>query len=259
VRAVQEHEVFPAPNPRLLSEVARADAVVYGMGSLYTSICPSLILAGVGEAIAARGVPKLLLLNGSHDRETLVCGAHAGPMSASDIVLAVRAADGAPSVCQARLPGARLSVRLASARESARAPSRESGQKSWLPHESASRLRPAGFARHFFSTPCLAARLRQVCDALNRRHTPRGLPLNLPPTSYVTAVLAPRDGAISVAADELYEMGITKVCGRLLARGGGCQPATRCSSCHLETNWSYLACRIGHWVPIWQQCIGSSL
>jgi 2-phospho-L-lactate transferase/gluconeogenesis factor (CofD/UPF0052 family) len=30
------------------------DAVVYGMGSLYTSICPTLILEGVGEAIAAR-------------------------------------------------------------------------------------------------------------------------------------------------------------------------------------------------------------
>lgn len=35
------------------------DAVVYGMGSLYTSICPTLILEGVGEAIAARDVHKV--------------------------------------------------------------------------------------------------------------------------------------------------------------------------------------------------------
>lgn len=54
-----EHEVAPAPNPRVLSELARADAVVYGMGSLYTSILPSLILAGVGEAVAARACPKV--------------------------------------------------------------------------------------------------------------------------------------------------------------------------------------------------------
>lgn len=41
---VQEHEVFPPPNPRLLAQVESADAIVYGMGSLYTSICPSLVL-----------------------------------------------------------------------------------------------------------------------------------------------------------------------------------------------------------------------
>ena len=41
---VREHEVFPPPNPRLLAQVESADAIVYGMGSLYTSICPSLVL-----------------------------------------------------------------------------------------------------------------------------------------------------------------------------------------------------------------------
>lgn len=49
----QEHEVAPPPNPRIITEIERADAIVYGIGSLYTSICPSLILDGVGEAIAA--------------------------------------------------------------------------------------------------------------------------------------------------------------------------------------------------------------
>ena len=54
-----EHEVAPAPNPRVLAELERADAVIYGMGSLYTSIAPSLVLKGVGECIAAAAVPKV--------------------------------------------------------------------------------------------------------------------------------------------------------------------------------------------------------
>lgn len=33
---------------------------------------------------------QILLLNGSHDRETACCGAHDGPMTAADIVQAVR-------------------------------------------------------------------------------------------------------------------------------------------------------------------------
>lgn len=47
---MREHEVFPPPNPRLLTQVDTADALVYGMGSLYTSICPSLVLK-VGLAV----------------------------------------------------------------------------------------------------------------------------------------------------------------------------------------------------------------
>ena len=85
----QEHEVAPAPNPRLLAEIRSADAVIYGMGSLYTSVCPSLILRGVGEAVASRTCPKILILNGGTDRETSSCQAHSGPMAASDVVLAI--------------------------------------------------------------------------------------------------------------------------------------------------------------------------
>ncbi|KAG2448935.1 hypothetical protein HYH02_005693 [Chlamydomonas schloesseri] len=84
-----EHEVFPAANPRVLQDIARADALIYGMGSLYTSICPTLCLEGMGEAIASRPVPKVMMLNGSHDRETACCGAHDGPMTAADMVQAV--------------------------------------------------------------------------------------------------------------------------------------------------------------------------
>jgi hypothetical protein len=52
-------QVFPRANPLALHEVQLADAIVYGMGSLYTSVCPCVCLDGMGEAIAARDVPKV--------------------------------------------------------------------------------------------------------------------------------------------------------------------------------------------------------
>eukprot|EP00804_Cyclotella_cryptica_P005278 CCRYP_015786-RA/>CCRYP_015786-RA protein AED:0.18 eAED:0.18 QI:222/1/1/1/1/1/2/100/766 len=68
------HEIYPEPNPLVLDAIANANCIVYGCGSLFTSVLPSLILSGVGEAIAERNdprnVPKILLLNGWHDRET---------------------------------------------------------------------------------------------------------------------------------------------------------------------------------------------
>ncbi|KAL2620871.1 hypothetical protein R1flu_001076 [Riccia fluitans] len=76
------HEVFPVVNSAVLEQLRQVDAIVYGMGSLYTSICPSLVLRGVGETIARRTCPKILIINGSHDRET-------SGMSASDIVISV--------------------------------------------------------------------------------------------------------------------------------------------------------------------------
>ncbi|KAH9615426.1 hypothetical protein KSS87_010047, partial [Heliosperma pusillum] len=64
------HEVFPAPNPAVLEQLDAVDCIVYTMGSLFTSICPSLVLIGIGEIISARPCRKILLLNGTHDRET---------------------------------------------------------------------------------------------------------------------------------------------------------------------------------------------
>lgn len=84
------HEVSPLPNPQVLSQLSSADAVIYGMGSLYTSIAPSLVLSGMGEAIAGRKCPKILILNGALDRETSQCLRHPGQaMKARDIVDAV--------------------------------------------------------------------------------------------------------------------------------------------------------------------------
>ncbi|XP_019418041.1 PREDICTED: uncharacterized protein YNL011C-like isoform X2 [Lupinus angustifolius] len=64
------HEVFPSPNATVLEQLNSVDCIVYGMGSLFTSICPSLVLLGVGEIISSRSCLKVLMLNGTHDRET---------------------------------------------------------------------------------------------------------------------------------------------------------------------------------------------
>ncbi|KAJ8761116.1 hypothetical protein K2173_000795 [Erythroxylum novogranatense] len=64
------HEVFPTVNESVLDQLRIVDCIVYAMGSLFTSICPSLVLRGIGETIASRTCLKVLLLNGTHDRET---------------------------------------------------------------------------------------------------------------------------------------------------------------------------------------------
>ena len=43
----------------------------------------------MGEKIAERQIPKIFLLNGSHDRETSASKSTAGPMTACDVVLAL--------------------------------------------------------------------------------------------------------------------------------------------------------------------------
>ena len=77
----------PSPNPKVLEALHAADAIIYSIGSLYTSLIPSLILPGVGAAIARPEGPrsKILLLNGSLDRET-------GGFAAADFLDAITAA-----------------------------------------------------------------------------------------------------------------------------------------------------------------------
>ncbi|KAK6533409.1 hypothetical protein TWF694_002354 [Orbilia ellipsospora] len=63
-------EIRPQANPKSLAAVRGAETLVYSIGSLYTSIIPCLILRGMGEAIATSCKHKVLILNGSFDRET---------------------------------------------------------------------------------------------------------------------------------------------------------------------------------------------
>ncbi|KAM0946036.1 putative 2-phospho-L-lactate transferase CofD, CofD-like domain superfamily [Dioscorea sansibarensis] len=125
------HEVFPAANPTVLEQLNKVDCIVYAMGSLFTSICPSLVLLGIGETIASRSVPKVLMLNGSHDRET------------------------------------------------------------------------TGFSASSFVTA--------ITDALNRTHGDPHKSLKKLPSDYINALLVPRDGQITVDAENLAAQGIFEV------------------------------------------------
>lgn len=84
------HEIWPVANPKILEALAKADTVVYSIGSLYTSIIPSLILRGVGAAIASDEPgsrrKKVLILNSKIDRET---GPKSQAMTAVDFVRAL--------------------------------------------------------------------------------------------------------------------------------------------------------------------------
>lgn len=64
------NRICPDPNPQVIRHIQESRGLIYGVGSLWTSIAPSLILKGVGEAIAALGGPKIALLNCCQDRET---------------------------------------------------------------------------------------------------------------------------------------------------------------------------------------------
>eukprot|EP01006_Ploeotia_vitrea_P028770 TRINITY_DN61401_c0_g1_i1.p1 TRINITY_DN61401_c0_g1~~TRINITY_DN61401_c0_g1_i1.p1 ORF type:complete len:427 (-),score=29.14 TRINITY_DN61401_c0_g1_i1:1199-2479(-) len=75
----------PDPNPEVI-QLLKTDSIgciVFGVGSLYTSLIASLVVKGVGEAIATSPcTTKVLMLPGWTDRET-------NSMAACDIVEAV--------------------------------------------------------------------------------------------------------------------------------------------------------------------------
>lgn len=81
-------EIRPPANPKVLSAIEQADAIIYSIGSLYTSLTPCLVPRNVGSTLAATGrnTPKILLLNGSHDRET---GPDHAAFTATEFVRAV--------------------------------------------------------------------------------------------------------------------------------------------------------------------------
>ena len=81
------HEIWPVANPKVLEALRCSRTVVYSIGSLYTSIVPSVILRGVGAALASPSLRrKILILNSKLDRET---GPASDPMTARDFVAAI--------------------------------------------------------------------------------------------------------------------------------------------------------------------------
>lgn len=80
-------EIRLAANPMVINALRDAQAIIYSIGSLYTSLIPSLILKGVGSAISNPTIRyKILILNSTNDRET---GPSSNPYSAMDFVAAI--------------------------------------------------------------------------------------------------------------------------------------------------------------------------
>lgn len=69
-RFIAGHSVTPVANPRLLSRLAEADLIVYAPGTQHSSLFPSYITPGVGEAIARNlKAVKVLITNIQEDAE----------------------------------------------------------------------------------------------------------------------------------------------------------------------------------------------
>lgn len=80
-------EITTPANPRVLEAISDASCVIYSIGSLFTSLVPSLVLKGVGAAISSPTIrTKILILNGTLDRET---GPPSNPFSAMDFVATI--------------------------------------------------------------------------------------------------------------------------------------------------------------------------
>lgn len=64
--AVKRVFTLPAetyPLPEALAAIAEADAIIFGPGSLYTSVIPNLLIPGITEAIAASAAKKIYVCN----------------------------------------------------------------------------------------------------------------------------------------------------------------------------------------------------
>jgi hypothetical protein len=80
-------EIRLNPNTKVLDALKAAQCIIYSIGSLYTSIIPSLIIRGVGEAVASNNIKhKILILNSTLDRET---GPSFNPLTATDFIAAI--------------------------------------------------------------------------------------------------------------------------------------------------------------------------
>ncbi|GKU92323.1 hypothetical protein SLEP1_g6066 [Rubroshorea leprosula] len=53
------HEVLPSANPAVLDQLRNVDCIMYAMGSLFSSVCPSLVLLGIGDIISSRSCCKV--------------------------------------------------------------------------------------------------------------------------------------------------------------------------------------------------------
>jgi len=63
IRRVRLLPERPTPLPRALEAIARADMIILGPGSLYTSVIPNLLVDGIPQALAAARAKKVMVMN----------------------------------------------------------------------------------------------------------------------------------------------------------------------------------------------------
>ncbi|SSD58546.1 uncharacterized protein SCODWIG_00307 [Saccharomycodes ludwigii] len=66
--------IHPISNPSCISSINNSDCIIYSIGSVMTSLLPILILSNIAESILnddGNKRKKILLVNGSYDRETV--------------------------------------------------------------------------------------------------------------------------------------------------------------------------------------------
>ncbi len=69
---LDDHKITPQPNARLLDKIALADVIIYAPGTQHSSLLPSYMTRGLGEAVAGNlHAIKLLVTNIQEDSEIL--------------------------------------------------------------------------------------------------------------------------------------------------------------------------------------------
>ncbi len=69
-RTLEGNEVFPQPNSEAITAIKSADAIIYGPGTQHSSLFPSYLTFGIGEAVASNmRASKVLVANLSPDHD----------------------------------------------------------------------------------------------------------------------------------------------------------------------------------------------
>ncbi|KAJ3002774.1 hypothetical protein HKX48_002117 [Thoreauomyces humboldtii] len=251
----ERQEIFPDLNPLVPAQLARKRTIMYGCGSLYTSILPCLVVPGVGRLLADGGasastsartkrpaVPspfpvrtplsrvKVLLLNGSHDRETM-------GYEALDFILAITDALNYSCMIDERRSTLSGDETLRSPSSIARAiasdidgrvhagdrdgDGRPTGLEWWLGDH------PATSATSSTSRPgTTSGSGMKACRTLESKNGRTYLGSPYEPRAYITHMLYPEEGAVMVDVDAIEALGIRCVRVRA-APGSGSDPAQK--------------------------------
>eukprot|EP00850_Spirogloea_muscicola_P015190 SM000114S24153 [mRNA] locus=s114:254791:258690:- [translate_table: standard] len=180
------HEVFPAINPMVVEQLLHVDAIIYGMGSLYTSIMPSLVPRGVGEAIASRTCPKVKFIH-MYSSCCSVLAQVPSCRTSHDVANGLIQACGLPNTLDL---GAGASTNTCS-------------RLQILFLNGSHDRETAGMTASDF--------VAAISEELNRRYGENTERYRHPPSAFVNVLVAPKGGDVPVDIPKLEDMRVTRV------------------------------------------------